>query len=391
MTHRARPRLLVLASTFPAHADDGVPAFVLDLARQEALDFETVVLTPRVPDARQTEVVDGIRVVRFPYFPRAFEDLAHGAILDNLRERRTRFLQVPALLVAQYLAVRRAVRTFRPDVVHAHWLVPQGLVAALAARRVPLVVTTHGGDVYALRAAPLVRLKRWVLGRAAHVTTVNGEMREQLTDWGVPEARSSVVPMGVDLAPAALARARVDRRPGRVVAVGRLVEKKGFGLLVEALRTIGDVPWELVMIGDGPWRARLQRQADGLPVTFLGQRGKTEVLAALASATVVVVPSVPAENGDQEGLPVTLLEAAAVGAGIVASDLPGIRDVVVDGVSGLLVPPGDIAALTAAVRRVLTDSAARDRFGAAATTAAAAFSGTVIGERYRAVLHDAVG
>ncbi|MFZ6992297.1 glycosyltransferase [Curtobacterium sp. RRHDQ66] len=386
----ARPRVLVLASTFPARPDDGVPAFVLDLARQEATEFETAVLTPRVPGAARSEVVDGVRVVRFPYFPRRFEDLADGAILDNLKERRSRLVQVPALMAAQYAAVRRAVRSFRPDVIHAHWAIPQALIATLAAPGIPLVVTTHGGDVYALRAAPLVRLKRWVLGRAAHVTTVNGEMRDRLTGWGVPTARSSVVPMGVDLAPAEAARQRGERRSGRVVAVGRLVEKKGFGNLIEALRGIEDVPWELVVIGDGPYRERLERQATGLQVTFLGQRGKTEVLDALASATVVALPSVPAANGDQEGLPVTLLEAAAVGAAIVASDLPGIRDVVETDVSGLLVAPGDVPALRSALRTVLTDDAARARFQDGAAAAAQAFSGDRIGERYRAVIRAAL-
>jgi glycosyltransferase involved in cell wall biosynthesis len=385
-----RPRLLVLASTFPARADDGVPAFVLDLARQEAREFDTAVLTPRVPGAARVEVLDGVRVVRFPYFPRRFEDLADGAILDNLKERRSRVVQVPALMAAQFAAVRRAVRSFRPDVIHAHWAIPQALVAALAAPGVPLVVTTHGGDVYALRAAPLVVLKRWVLRRSAHVTTVNSEMRERLTAWGVPESRSSVVPMGVDLGPAGAARTAVERRPGRVVAVGRLVEKKGFGNLLSALRGVDDVPWELVVIGDGPHRARLERQAAGLPVTFLGQRGKTEVLETLASAEVVALPSVPAANGDQEGLPVTLLEAAAVGAAVVASDLPGIRDVVEDDVSGLLVPAGDVTALRAALRRALTDGPARARWQDGATAAASAFSSDRIGERYRAVLRAAL-
>ena len=386
----ARPRLLVLASTFPSHPDDGVPAFVLDLARQEAVEFDTAVLTPRVSGGARSETIDGVRVVRFPYFPRRFEDLADGAILDNLKERRSRIVQVPALLAAQYVAVRRAVRAFRPDVVHAHWAIPQALVAVLAAPGVPIVVTTHGGDVYALRAAPLVALKRWVFSRSARVTTVNGEMRERLTEWGVPEARSSVIPMGVDLAPALAARGRVERRPGRVVAVGRLVEKKGFGNLLEALRGIDDLPWELVVVGDGPWRERLERQAAGLPVTFLGQRGKNEVLETLASATAVALPSVAAANGDQEGLPVTLLEAAAVGAAIVASDLPGIRDVVEHDVSGVLVAPGDVRELRDGLRRALTDADARERWQDGATASAEDFSSERIGERYRAVLRDAV-
>ena len=105
----------------------------------------------------------------------------------------------------------------------------------------------------------------------------------------------------------------------------------------------------------------------------------------------MAVPSVPAANGDQEGLPVTLLEAAAVGAAIVASDLPGIRDVVQDDVSGVLVPPGDVPALRAALQRVLTDDAARARYQEQAVVSAAEFSTERIGERYRAVLRAAIG
>ncbi|PZE30798.1 hypothetical protein DEJ04_08990 [Curtobacterium sp. MCLR17_044] len=217
-------------------------------------------------------------------------------------------------------------------------------------------------------------------------------MRERLTEWGVPESRSTVIPMGVDLGPARDTRARVAPQEHHVVAVGRLVEKKGFGNLIEALRGLGDdVPWRLTVVGDGPYRAQLEQQAAGLPVTFLGQRGRTEVLETLASATVVAVPSIPAANGDQEGLPVTLLEAAAVGAAIVASDLPGIRDVVQDDVSGVLVPPGDVPALRAALQRVLTDDAARSRYQEQAVVSAAEFSTERIGERYRAVLRAAIG
>lgn len=391
MSDTSRPRLLVLGSTFPARPDDGVPAFVLDLAHQEATEFDTLVLTPRVPRGAARERIGDVQVRRFPYFPQAFEDLADGAILDNLKEKRSRLVQVPALVLAQYRAVRAAVRSGRPDVIHAHWAIPQGLVATLAAPRVPLVVTTHGGDIYALRAAPLVRLKRWIFGRAAHVTTVNSEMRDRLTEWGVPADRSTVIPMGVDLGPARAARERVPAEEHHVVAVGRLVEKKGFGNLLEALRGIGDdVPWRLTIVGDGPWRGRLEQQAAGLPVTFTGQRGRTEVLETLAAATVVAVPSIPAANGDQEGLPVTLLEAAAVGAAIVASDLPGIRDVVHDDDSGLLVAPGDVPALRAALRRVLTDAGSRDRYRERAVESAAEFSTERIGERYRAVLRDAI-
>lgn len=385
-----RPRLLVLCSTFPARLDDGVPAFVLDLAREEARDFSTLVLTPRVPGAAARERFGDVRVARYPYFLRPFEDLADGAILDNLKERRSRIVQVPALLIAQFFAVRKAVRQFRPDVIHAHWTIPQGLIAAVAAPGISLVVTTHGGDIYALKGALFTSLKRFVFGRSARVTTVNSDMATRLAQWGVPSSSIDVISMGVDLEPATAVAEHAVREPGRIVVVGRLVEKKGFGVLLSALRGIDQSTWQLTVIGDGPLREELEKQAEGLPVDFLGQQGRNQVLAALASATVVALPSVEAASGDQEGLPVTLLEAAAVGATIVASDLVGVREAMDDGRAALLVTPGDVTELETAVRRLLGDDSLRAELADRARVAASGFSSEVIGERYRAVLRSAV-
>ena len=108
--------------------------------------------TPRVPHARDVEDQGKrLRIERFPYFPKRWETLASGAIIENVRASRTNLVQVPAFFGAEAIAVRHAVKRFRPDVIHAHWIVPQGLVAIAAARSVPLVVSTLGGDIYALR------------------------------------------------------------------------------------------------------------------------------------------------------------------------------------------------------------------------------------------------
>lgn len=385
-----RPRLLVLASTFPASPGDGVPAFVLDIAAEEAREFDVLVLTPMVPGAARHERIGDVEVRRFRYFPARFEDLADGAILDNLRARRSRWLQVGPLVAAQAAAVRRVVRRFRPDVIHAHWLIPQGFAARMAAPRVPLVVTTHGGDIYALNQAPIRRLKDRILRAAAAVTTVNSDMRGQLVSRGLPEDRVSVLPMGVPLAEAAQAAVGQTRVPGSILVVGRLVEKKGFGVLLEALRILPpEREWSLVIVGDGPLRAELETAAAGLPVTFLGQQARSEVLRHMAHCSVLALPSVTAASGDQEGLPVVLLEGAAMGCAIVASDLPGIN-AVIDGTTGLLVPQGDVRALAGAVDRLLTDEALRARVGAAAAVRAADYSLDRIGAGYRDVVRSSL-
>ncbi|GAA1963163.1 glycosyltransferase [Nocardioides panacihumi] len=375
------PRLLVLASTYPGTPDDGTPAFVRDLAIRESEAFETLVVVPRVPGAPATEQEGALTVRRFAYFPRRWEDLARGAIIENLRSRRSRWLQVLPFFVAESLAVRRAVREFRPDVVHAHWIIPQGLVLALVAPRVPRIVTTLGGDLYALRAGVLQRLKAWVVRGSRAVTVMNEEMADIVRELGGRDVRVS--PMGADLS-AFRDSAKVARGTGpalRLLFVGRMVEKKGLGVLLSALRGL-DVPVSLTAVGDGPLRAEMERQAGGLDVRFVGQLGRADLARAYAEADIVVVPSVAAASGDKDGLPVAMLEAMGSGCAIVASDLPGLNEAVVDGVSGILVPSGDPDRLAACLRDLEADRERVGGLGSAAAERAESFSVERVGDRY---------
>jgi glycosyltransferase involved in cell wall biosynthesis len=387
-----RHRLLVVASTFPAQDGDGTPGFVRDLAMQEARDFDVLVIVPRVRGGALRETSESLTIIRYPYWFRRFEDLADGAIIENLRTRRTRYLQVIPFFFAQYRAVRRAIREFQPDVVHVHWIIPQGIVVRLAARKLPKIVTTLGGDLYALNAAPLRALKRWVIVNASAITVMNADMATRVEALGADPETVTVLPMGADLTTlsAALARASVRRDDGplAVLFVGRLVEKKGVAVLLEALRAVSDsVGFELVVVGDGPLRTALTAAAQGLPVRFVGQLGRTDLARQYAAANVAMFPSVAAASGDQDGLPVALLEAMGASCAVVASDLPGINEAVRDGHNGLLVPPGDAGALAAAITRLADDPSLRATLGVKARATALSYSTDAVGERYRALLH----
>jgi colanic acid/amylovoran biosynthesis glycosyltransferase len=383
-----RPRLLVLASTFPAAQDDGTPAFVRDLAGYQATEFDTLVLVPRVPGARRQEGAGSLIVERFRYFPRRWEDLAEGAILENLRRRRSRWLQVLPFLLAEAWAVRRAVRRHRPDVLHVHWMLPQGLAALVAAGRVPRVVTTHGGDIYALRDRVSLWSKRRVLRRADAVTAMNSDMTSRLIGLGADPRAVHVLPMGADVETVRSAGAGIDRVPGRIVFVGRLVEKKGVAVLLDAVRRLPPGDWSVEVVGDGPLRAELERRAAGLPVTFRGSLPRIQVAAAYARSEIVVVPSVSAASGDQDGLPVALLEAMSAGCAVIGSRISGIDAMLDDGENGLLVPPGDADRLAAAIGALLGDPELRAKFGAAARTRADGFSVDAVGRRYCALLRQ---
>jgi glycosyltransferase involved in cell wall biosynthesis len=369
---------VVLGSTFPKTQGDGTPSFVLDLAIEQVKEFDVTVLTPMVPGAMELEFMGGVQIKRYKYFPG--HALADGAILDNLKAKPALLLQVPFLFLGLYRALKKDLKT--PATIHAHWVIPQGLVAALFAKRNKLLVTTHGGDIYALNNPLLLKLKTWVLKRAHAVTTVNAESKTKLISMGIEQSKISILPMGVDTAQAA--KARGERISGKLVVVGRLVEKKGIQVLIEALRPLKG--YQLEIVGDGPWLDRLKEQAKGLNINFLGKRSKADVLKIFGSAAMVLVPSITAQDGDQEGLPVTLLEAAATGAYVIASDLPGINEVIVDGTTGALVRQGEVAALRDAIELALADGELREANGKALAHAIQRFDHAQVGHSYNSLL-----
>jgi glycosyltransferase involved in cell wall biosynthesis len=286
------------------------------------------------------------------------------------------------------LAIRREVRRTKPDVIHVHWLIPQGLAALIAAPNVPKLVTTPGGDVYGLRDGVSRRLIRAVLKNADAVTTMNTDMHDRLVELGADPASTVVLPMGADVAAIRPLAVAAKRRTARILFVGRMVEKKGLSVLFAALRLLDETRYELRVVGDGPLRAQLTGVSSGLSATFVGALGREALAAEYGAASIAVFPSVAAASGDQDGLPVALLEAMSVGCAVVASDLPGLRDAVVDGVSGLLTPPGSASELAAALRRLLGDPQLCDQLGRAAAVRAESFSVDAIGGRYVALLDE---
>lgn len=405
-------RVLVVTSNYPRRAGDSTTPFVhhlaLDLA---ARGLRLEVLAPHDPGAARREVLDGVPVVRFHYFrPERLQRLCYrGGALVNLRRSTLARLQVPLLVVCEFLALWRALRGGRFDLVHAHWLLPQGLVAVLAGRLrgVPVVVTAHGGDLFALRAGWLAPLKRFALRRAAAVT-VNSAASEAAVRALAPElagdpARLHRIPMGVSLEPpdpAAVAALRRRHRRGAgplLVFVGRLVAEKGLAELIEAMARLGrGLPdAACLVLGEGQERARFEALAGSRGVAerirFLGWVAPESVPAHLAAADCCVVPSRSAPDGWIEAQGLAVLEAMAAGTPVIASRLGGLAEAVTDGETGLLVPPGDPHALAAAIRRLAAEPALGARLAAAARErVAAGFSRAASAEAFAALMGEVV-
>jgi glycosyltransferase involved in cell wall biosynthesis len=203
--------------------------------------------------------------------------------------------------------------------------------------------------------------------RGALFLAVSEAVKQRALAQGFPLERTRVHHVGVDLD-----RFRPDpaaTEPGLILHVGRLVEKKGTAALLEAMARLGGDS-RLVVVGDGPLRPALERKAValglGVRVAFLGQIAPGEVARWMQRAWLIAAPSRTARDGDAEGLPTVLVEAAACGVPAVATDHMGIGEAVIDGESGLLVGERDAAGLAVAMGRLLGDPDLRHRMAAAA-------------------------
>lgn len=402
-------KVLVTASTLPRWEGDAVPAFVLDQAvalARAVPGLELHLLAPHHAGAARAESMRGIPVQRFRYcWPEVAQRLAYPAILPNLRRQPWLYLQVPLLLVAEFLAVYRFCRRHRPDALYSHWFMPQAVAGALAARLagVPHVFTSHSSDVAVMRRVPWLGpwLVRAIVRRMRAGTCVSrrtlGRLRAFFTAPGAWEAvapRIAVLPMGVsvgELAPLPAAeRAALRTRLGLegsqvVLFLGRLTAKKGLTVLLDAVASLAPTRPGLLLIvaGEGELReavgrgARERGIADRLRMPgFVAGAAKADLLRA---ADVLAVPSVETADEDVEGLPVALLEGLAAALPCVATDASGADDVLTDGADGFLVPQRDAGALATALACALDlGGDERARLTAAARERAAAFDWPVV-------------
>jgi colanic acid/amylovoran biosynthesis glycosyltransferase len=278
------------------------------------------------------------------------------------------------IAVGRYAAAHRTdVRDY--DVIHAHFG-PNGVKAAAmrSARllRGELVVTFHGYDLSRhLRDAGGAGYAR-LFREAALCLPVTHRWAQRLVELGCPADRIRVHRMGIDSARFSFAeRAAVAGRPVELITVARLVEKKGIAYALRALALLArEGDFRYTIIGDGPERQRLSGLIDelgiGARVRMLGARGHADVLAHLRAADIAIMPSHTAADGDEEGLPVALMEAMATGLPVISTYHSGIPELVTDGVEGFLVDERDGAALSRRIALLAGDPALRAAMGRAA-------------------------
>jgi glycosyltransferase involved in cell wall biosynthesis len=400
--------IIVSTSFFPSSDEDQVPAFVKDQIvsiKKMRPNLHFFVLTPHNAYGTSFKSGHGRNVhyeeFRFHYFwPFQFEKLAGRGIMPTLKRYPFYYFLIPFFFLGQLLALYRLTLKTQPDMIYAHWFLPQAITAGIVSwlTNVPFVYTTHSSDVALLRHVPVLGpwIVRYFSRKASAITAVSRRSLDRLRaffteeQWNKVKDRVAIIPMGVDVGtlPPEVFQVQKDRQ--QVLFIGRLVEKKGLQYLLPSFFEISkDNPnVKLTIAGNGPLFEDIQKKARDLNINsdqieFIGFVSGDAKKRLIASADVFVVPSIIATDGDAEGLPVSLLEGLAAGKVCVATYESGADDILEDDRNGFLIPQKDVFALAKALRHALELSPEkREEMEANAVRTAKRFLWSNIAERY---------
>ena len=382
--------VLFLTHSFPRREGDAAGSFILRLAvALRGEDVKVHVVAPAAAGLPASEEIEGITVDRFRYAPRRYEKLAYtGNMASDVASSWTAKFALVGFLGADFVQAVRARRSFEPQVVHAHWWFPSGVVGTWVGglSHIPLVTTLHGTDVRLARLVGVAKpLFGHVLKHSAAVTTVSGWLKDE-TQEIAPDANPVVAPMPVSTD---LFFPGNTRDGQRLLFVGRLMPQKGVEHLLHAFAAM-KTQASLDIVGDGPSRGGLEALSRDLGVAgrvrWHGQLAQSELPRLYQSAAAVVVPSA------DEGLGMVAVEALLCETPVVAFDSGGLRDVIQHDRTGLLVPSGDRTALA----RTLDDLFGRAGRGsdlgkAGRLYALSAFAPESAARRYAEIYQQVIG
>ena len=360
-------KVLFLTSTLPRFEGDQQAPFVLEQAsawKMARPSDDIFILAPHDVGAAREETINDIHVVRYKYmWAEHYQTLAYPAILPNLRKKPSRALQIPFFVSAQYRAAKRLIKAHDIDLIYAHWIMPQGLVAQQLHRTtgVPYILQNHSSDLAVFEKLGRIghRMARAVLRKATAFFCVNSKQQAYAQSL-LPDLDSHVLPMGLALdTDQATAPETLEDCTYAIGTISRLSRKKGLHHLISAAEKLA-VEGQILPIaiaGDGEEAETLAQMPERADIVFPGFLTGPQKEDFFTKCFAMAFPSV-SDEGDSEGLPVALLEALASGKPVIASEdtniallpeWPAIQDSVI-----WLDDPADTDAFAAALRMIVS-------------------------------------
>jgi len=370
----AKKKILVLTSTFPRWRNDTTPPFVFELEKRMVKDFEIHVLAPHFKGAKRFERLEGLKIHRFQYFwPAKLQKLCYeGGILPNLKKNKFLYIQAITLMIFELVSAIRIARKEKINLIHAHWIIPQGIIAVMLKNmfKIPYIITVHGSDAYGLENGFLKKIKQVILTEAKSITVVSNEIKDKL-EKDFKNLKIDTISMGVD---------SNQFNPNRydpkikdeysisgpfLLFVGRLTEVKGVKYLIKAIPLIvkKNPKVKLLIIGSGTLENELKELTHRLKldkyIIFIGALTNSDLPKYYATADIFVGPSIKTKGGDREGFGLTFVEAAFSNCIPVGTKIGGIPNIIQNNKTGFMVREKNSQSIAKTVIRLLEDEKLR--------------------------------
>lgn len=385
--------VLVTATTFPRYKNDNQPNFVKDLSKELYKNGLNVhILVPHDYGLKPDEEFDGLHVHRFIYFLPRLEKVVYGGLLPNIKKNKFLILQLPFLFLFQLVGIIRLVKKYKINSVHSHWLFPQGLSGAITKKifNIKHILTIHGSDLFTFLKIPLGKfLIRFVIKNTDYVTCVNNEIKNKIKSL-ININKISVITMGVNTKEFK----NKFKFNNKVLFLGRLADKKGVGYLLEAAKILKNRDIKFLIAGDGPLRKELENFVNinklQDKVKFLGYVHGKEKIDLIKSCGIFIIPSIETRYGDQEGLPVSLLEAMAASKSIITTKVGGIKDIIRNNHNGILIKEKNPKEIINAINRLTKNKKLGEKIALNARRDILDYDWEKIGKKYYNVIKDGV-
>lgn len=378
-------KVCLLTHAYPRFPNDITAPFVEFTAETlQKQGIDVTVLTPDTPKFARTLADHNVNLQTYRYFfPRRLQQLGYAnTLVNDCQMKKYVYLLAPFMFLFGIFQLFRLHRKHRFDLIHTFWLLPNGFIGAVVSKfcKVPLMIALRGSDIFISKQNPVFRaVARWTLKQAAMVTSVTPTFFPDLENFGVPAEKRRLIPNGSHplLFPKPpnsqlrMLHQRLSITDDNLIifALGRIVLKKGFDFLIQALPLVKEkVPnVTLIIGGEGTDLDRLKQLTKELCVSenirFPGSIDRSEVPAYFHLCDIFTLPAVFDPQGNVDGCPNVILEAMACGKPVVASGISGIPVVVRDGETGILVEEKNVSQLAEALVKLLMDKPKREQLG----------------------------
>lgn len=341
--------MAILTTTFPRYIKDSTPAFIFELSKEiKKRKFDVLVIAPHDKGIKKKEFMDGIEVIRFPYFyPTKFQKLCYeGGIMRNIRKSFLAKIQIPFFLFSFFYFSYKFIKNRKIKIINTHWILPSGVIGGILKKilKIKHISTAHAIDVYTLEKIPFRKIiAKFIYDNSDYMICVSYDLKKRILGLLNMEKSQKIFikPMGTNIK---FIEKSIDKKSEfNVLFIGRFVEKKGLEYLIKAMDEIRKENKEinLLIAGSGPLEEKIKKMVKELnledKVKFLGWLERERIHEIFGISDILVVPSIITKDGDTEGMPTVILEAMAAGVPVIATNVGGIGYFVKNYENGIII------------------------------------------------------